>query len=332
MRVPRPFALTGALVVALVVVLGVPTVPRAQERKLARIGLLSPDGTFADTSPLLAAFRQGLAALGYVEGKNVELLRRDASDGRAIFLGNALLASRVDVIVAASTLGALIARDATSTVPIVFVGVSDPVGSGLLSRLDPPRSTNVTGFTDVDVRSSARSLALLKQAAPNVTRVALLANPAAPLASRYIAETEAAARELGLTLHRRNVRQDDELHDAFSAIVRDYDQALVVLPDPLFNGQRAALVDFAARQALPAVYSYRAFATAGALMTYGTDLADIYRRAAGVVDRILKGAAPGDLPIETPTKFTLVINLGTAQRLRLTIPPSLRLQADHLIP
>jgi putative ABC transport system substrate-binding protein len=327
-RVPRPLALAVALVVAL----AAPAVPNAQERRVARIGLLSPDGTFADTSPLLAVFRQGLAALGYVEGKNVELLRRDASDGRAIFLGNALVSLGVDVIVAASTLGAQIARDATSTVPIVFVGVSDPVGSGLLARLDPPRGTNVTGLTDVDVRSSARSLGLLKQAAPNVTRVALLANPAAPLASRYIAETEAMASSLGLTIHRRNVLQADELRGAFSAIVSDYDQAFVVLPDPLLNGQRAALVDFAARHALPAVYSYRAFATAGALMTYGTDLADVYRRAAEVVDRILKGAAPGDLAIEGPTKFSLVINLRTAQRLRLTIPPSLRLQADHLIP
>ena len=317
---------------ALAVALAVPAVSGAQTPNVARIGLLSLDGTFGDSSPLLAAFRQGLAALGYAEGRDVALLRPDASSGRALFPGNALVSLGVDVIVAASTPGAQIARDATRTIPIVFVGVSDPVGSGLLSSLDPPRGNNVAGLTDVDVRSGARGLELLKRAAPNVTRVALLANPAAPLASRYIAETEATAQSLGLTLHRRNVRRPDELQDAFSAILRDYDQALVVLPDPLFNGQRAELVAFAARHRLPAVYGYRAFAPAGGLMTYGTDLADVYRRAAGVVDRILKGAAPGDLAIEAPTKFILVVNLGTAERLRLTIPPSLRLQADHLIP
>ena len=328
MRVPRPCVVVLALAVALTV----PAVSGAQPAKVARIGLLSPDGTFADTSPLLAAFRQGLAALGYAEGRDVALLRPDASSARARSPGHALVSLGVDVIVAASTLGAQIARDATRTIPIVFVGVSDPVGSGLLSSLDPPRGDNVAGLTDVDVRSSARSLELLKQAAPNVTRVALLANPAAPLAFRYIAETEATARSLGLTLHRRNVQRPDELQDAFSAILSDYDQALVVLPDPLFNGQRAELVAFASRYRLPAVYGYRAFAPAGGLMTYGTDLADVYRRAAGVVDRILKGVAPGDLAIEAPTKFILLVNLGTAERLRLTIPPALRLQADQLIP
>ena len=322
----------GALLLVLAVALAAPALSAAQNPKVARIGLLSPDSTFADASPLLAAFRQGLAERGYVEGRDVELVRRDATGGRALFLGNALVSLGVDVIVAASTVGAQIARDATSTIPIVFVGVSDPLGSGLLSSLDPPRGNNVAGLTDVDVRSSARSLELLKQAAPNVTRVALLANPAAPLASRYIAETEARAAALGVRLHRRNVLEADELPRVFAGIVSDYDEALVVLPDPLFNGQRAALVAFAARQGLPAVYGYRAFAAAGGLMTYGTDLADVYRRAAGVVDRVLKGAAPGDLAIEAPTKFHLAINLKAANRLRLTIPPSLRLQADQIIP
>jgi putative ABC transport system substrate-binding protein len=222
-------------------------------------------------------------------------------------------------------------RRATSAVPIVFVGVSDPVGSGLVARLEPPRGTNITGLVDVDVRSSARALALLKQAAPTVTRVALLAHPKAPLASRYIAEVEATARALGITIHQRNVREASELPAALAGIVEDYDQALLVLPHPLFNALRKPLIAFAARHRLPAVYAYRAFAAEGGFMTYGTDMADLYRRAASVVDRILKGAAPGDLAIERPTKFYLVINLRAAQGLRVTITESLRRQADQLI-
>ena len=308
-----------------------PAVATAQTPKVVRLGLLSPDATFSDTSPLLAAFRRGLADHGWVEGKNVELIRRFSAGDRSLFVGNSLIALGVDLLVAASTFGAKIARDATSTIPIVFVGVSDPVGSGLLPRLEPPRGNNVAGVTDADVRSSARSLALLKQAAPTVSRVALLANPAAPLASRYIAEVEVAAPALGLMIRRRDVREPEELPAAFAGMLRDYDQAMLVLPDPIFNALRAPLVAFAAEHRVPALYGYRTFAPAGGFMTYGTDLPDVYRRAAGLVDRILKGAAPGDLPIEGPTKFHLAINLATAQRLRLTVPESLRRQADQLI-
>jgi putative ABC transport system substrate-binding protein len=316
---------------ALAVAVAAPSDSLAQEPKVARVGLLSPDGTFADASPLLDAFRQGLVERGWVEGRNLVLVRRDSGGDGAYFLGSALVALGVDVIVAASTLGARIARDATSTVPIVFIGVSDPLGSGLLSRLEPPRATNLAGLIDVDVRSSARALALLKQAAPSVTRVALLAHPKAPLASRYIAEVEATARTLGIAVRRRNVQEVNDLPAAFAGILKDYDQALLVLPHPLFSLLRRPLIAFAAQHRLPAVYAYRAFAAEGGFMTYGTDMADLYRRAAGVVDRILKGTAPGDLLIERPTKFYFVINLRAAQGLRVTITESLRRQADQLI-
>jgi putative ABC transport system substrate-binding protein len=156
-------------------------------------------------------------------------------------------------------------------------------------------------------------------------------NPAAPRAARYAAEVEITARSLGLTVHPRIVQRAEDLPGALAATRRDYDQAMVVLPDPLFNALRQPLIDFAARYRLPAVYAYGAFAPAGGLMTYGTDLPDLYRRAAGLVDRILKGVAPGDLPIEGPTRFHLAINLRTAHRLRLTLPDSLRRQADQLI-
>jgi putative ABC transport system substrate-binding protein len=329
---PSARSLARLIALAIAVILLAPGVATAQAPRVVKLGLMSPDAAFADGSPLLAAFRQGLAERGWVEGKNVELVRRFSSGDRSLFLGNTLVALGVDLIVAASTFGAQIARDATTTIPIVFVGVSDPVGSGLLPTLEPPRGNNVAGLTDVDVRSSARSLALLKQAAPTITRVALLANPTAPLAARYIAEVEATARSLGLSLRRRDVLEPPELPAAFQGMLRDYDQAMVVLPDPIFNALRASLIGFAAQHRIPAVYGYRTFAPAGGFMTYGTDLADVYRRAAGLVDRILKGAAPGDLPIEGPTKFHLAINLGTAQHLRLTLPESLRRQADQLIP
>jgi len=328
----NPAARRIALLVALVVAFVAPLVATAQAPKIIRLGLLSPDATFADASPLLAAFRRGLAERGWAEGKNVELVRRYSGGDRALFLGNTMVALGVDLIVAASTFGAQIARDATSTIPIVFVGVSHPLGSGLLSRLDPPRGNNIAGITDVDARSAARGLALLKQAAPAVSRVALLVNPAAPLAAPYIAEVEAAAPSLGVTVRRRNVLEPNELTGVFTAMLRDDDQAMVVLPDPIFNALREPLLAFAAQRRIPAVYGYRSFAPAGGFMTYGTDLPEVYRRAAGIVDRILKGAAPGDLPIEGPTSFHLAINLGTAQRLRLTISESLRRQADQLIP
>jgi putative ABC transport system substrate-binding protein len=321
-----------ALVVALVLALLAPGAGTAQtSSKTVRLGLLSPDSTFSDASPLLAAFRQGLAERGWVEGKNVELVRRYSSGDRSLFLGNSLLALGVDLIVAASTFGARIARDATATVPIVFVGVSDPVGSGLLPNLDLRRTGNMTGITDVDTRSSARGLALLKQAAPTISRVALFANPAAPLASRYIAEVESVARGMGISIRKRIVREPAEMPAALAAMLSDYDDAMLVLPDPVFNAMREPLVAFATVHRLPGVYGYRTFGQMGGLMTYGTDVPDLYRRAAGLVDRILRGAQPGDLPIEAPVKFHLAINFAAAQRLGLTIPESLRRQADQII-
>jgi putative ABC transport system substrate-binding protein len=320
-----------AVVASVALALVVTATVGAQAPKVVRLGLLSPDATFSDASPLLAAFRRGLAEHGWVEGKNVELVRRFSGGDRSLFLGNTLVALGVDLIVAVSTYGAHIAREATSTIPIVFVGVSDPVGSGLLSRLEPPRGHNLVGLTDVDVRSSAMGLELLKQVAPTVTRVALLANPAAPLAARYIAEVERAAPSLGLIIRRRDVPRPEDLPAAFTGMLRDYDQAMLVLPDPLFNALRDPLVAFAEQHRLPAVYGYHAFATAGGLMTFGTDLPAVYRRAAALVDRIHKGASPGDLAIEPPTKFHLAINLATAERLRLTIPESVRRRADQLI-
>ena len=303
----------------------------AQAPRVVRLGLLSPGASFADDSPLLAAFREGLAERGWIEGKNLELVRRYSGGDRSLFVGSALVSLGVDLIVAASTYGAMIARDATPTLPIVFVGVSDPVGSGIVPSLGPARGGNVTGVSDFDTRSSVSSLELLKQVAPTISRVALIANPGAPMAGRQIAEIEAAAPGLGITVHLRRVTDPTELADALRALIGNRDQAMVVLPDPLFNAMRESLVGFAARHRLPAIYGYSSFISAGGLMSYGTDVPDLYRRAAGLVDRILNGAAPGDLPVEGPVKFHLAINLGTAQRLALTVPETLRRQADQLV-
>jgi putative ABC transport system substrate-binding protein len=328
----RPLSLARALAIVMVLALGGAIAGSAQTARVVRLGLLSPDASFADSSPLLAAFRHGLAEHGWVEGTNVELVRRHSGGDRSLFLGNALIALGVDLIVAASTFGAQVARDATATVPIVFVGVSDPVGSGIVADLATPRRENLAGLTDVDAQSGARSLGLLKQVAPAISRVALLANPKAPLAARSVFEVERAASTLGITIRRRNVGEPAELPGALTSMLRDSDQAMVVLPDPLFNALREPLVAFAAKHRLPAIYAYRSFSRAGGLMSYGTDLPDVYRRAAGLVDRILNGTAPGDLPIEGPVKFDLAINLGTARRLALTIPEPLLRQSEQVIP
>jgi putative tryptophan/tyrosine transport system substrate-binding protein len=320
-----------ALVLSLIVALAAPALTAAQSPRRVRLGLLSPDATFADNSPLLAAFRQGLAERGWVEGTTVELVRRSSSGDRSLFQGTSLVALGVDLIVAASTYGARIAREATPTIPIVFVGVSDPVGSGILPNLDLRRNSNLTGITDVDPRSTARSLTLLKQAAPTIHRVALIFNPDAPLAARYVAEVQRLAPSLGINIRRREVREPDQMKTVLAAMLSDYDDSMVVLPDPLFNAMREPLVGFVNVHRLPAVFAYRSFAPMGGLMTYGTDVPDLYRRAAGLVDRILKGANPGDLPIEAPIKFHFAINLGAAERMGLTIPDSLRRQADQLI-
>lgn len=326
-------ALTHALATALAVLVATSaTGVRGEEaRKPVRLGLLSPDGTFSDTSPLLAAFRRGLAERGWVEGQNVVLVRRDSGGESAAFLGNTLLALDVDAIVSASTAGTRVARDATTTLPIIFVGVSDPVGSGLVSSLGTGRPENLTGLMDVDPQSSARALALLKHAAPTMTRLALLVHPGAPMAAVYVSEVEAMAGSLGITVHRRTVQRAEDLAGALTGIIADYDQALLVLPHPLFNVLRRSLIAFAAQQRLPAAYAYRAFAAEGGFMTYGTDMSDLYRRAAGVVDRVLRGAAPGEVPIEGPTKSYFVINLRAAHGLRVNVTDSLKRQADQLI-
>jgi putative ABC transport system substrate-binding protein len=282
----------------------------------------------------LEAFRQGLRDHGYVEGRNV-VIEYQSAEGkfeRLPALSAELLALKVDVIVAPSTPDALAAKQATKTVPIVFAVAADPVASGLVTSLARPGG-NVTGLSILAPELIRKRLEQLKQAVPGISRAAILWQPGA-LGERTEQDmrkgAEATARALGVRLQFVEVKSPDDFDRAFSDMTRARADALIVLPSPVFS-ERRRLVDLAAKNRLPAVYTWREYVDAGGLMFYGPDLADMLRRAATYVHKILKGAKAADLPVEQPTKFELVINLKTAKALGLTIPPSLLQRADQVI-
>jgi len=281
------------------------------------------------------AFRQGLRDLGYVEGRNVVIEYRDAEGKheRLPALAAELVALKVDVIVAPPTPAALAAKQATRTLPIVFFSVSDPVSSGLVTSLGRPGG-NVTGLSDLTPELVGKCLEQLKQAVPGVSRAAVLWQPGAfgeRTEKDLLKAAEVAARALGVRLQFVEARGPDDFDRAFSKMTSARADALTVLPTAMFVSERRRLVDLAAKNRLPTVFPYRESVDAGGLMSYGPNLADMYRRAATYVDKILKGAKPGDLPVEQPTKFELVINAKTAKALSLTIPQSVLLRADQVI-
>jgi len=304
-----------------------------QAAKIARIGYLVGDLTAS--THLREAFRQGLRDLGYVESRNLVIEYRSAEgkSERLPALAAELVALKVDVIVAPNTPAALAAKQATRTLPIVFIGVGDPVTSGLVISLARPGG-NVTGLSVLSPELVGKWLELLKQAVPGVSRVAALWQPGA-MDERSETEmfkgAEVAAQALGVRLQFVEARGPADFERAFSDMTRARAGALTVRPAPMFVSERRRLVDLAAKNRLPAVYAWREFVDAGGLMAYGPNLADLYRRAATYVDKILKGAKPGDLPVEQPTKFELVVNLKTAKTLGLTIPPSVLGRADQVI-
>jgi putative ABC transport system substrate-binding protein len=239
----------------------------------------------------------------------------------------------IDVLVASSTVGALAAKQATSTLPIVFIGAADPVTSGLVTSLARPGG-NVTGSSNLAPELVGKCLEQLKQAVPGVSRVALLWQPGGQgegTNKDMLKGAEVAARALGVRLQFVEARGLEDFDRAFSEMTRARAGALTVLPSAMLFVERRRLVDLAAQSRLPAVYTWREFVDAGGLMSYGPNLADLFRRAATYVDKILKGAKPGELPVEQPTKFELVINLKAAKALGLTIPPSLLRRADQVI-
>ena len=305
-----------------------------QAAKVARIGHLSPN--LAAGPHLRDAFLQGLRDLGYVEGRNVVIEYRDAEGKleRLPALAAELVALKVDVILAdGGTLGPRVAMQATTTIPIVFTSAADPVGSGLVTSLARPGG-NVTGLSALGPELVGKRLELLKQAVPGIDRVAVLRG-GSTLGERVLKDmleaADVAARALGVQPQFIEARGPDEFARAFSAMTSARAGALTVLPSNMFVRERRRLVDLAAKNRLPAVYTSREFVDAGGLMSYGAHQPDLFRRAATYVDKILKGAKPGDLPIEQATKFELVINLKTAKDLGLTIPPSVLARADDLI-
>jgi putative ABC transport system substrate-binding protein len=320
----------------LVLVAGALAAPLAsfaqQPTKIPRIGFLHPAPPGGVPGMRLEAFRDALHELGYVEGKNVQLEVRwgNGEFERLAALAAELVQLKVDVIVAAASPSVVAARQATPTIPIVMPVSSDPVGDGLVASLAHPGG-NITGLSMMAPELGEKRLQLLRETFPEASRaVAVLWNPAYVGMRARFEEAKVAAPKLGLTARSVEVRDTRELEVAFEAIVREHPEALV-LSDPFTTSQRARIVEFAAEHRLPAIYESSDFVDVGGLMSFGPNISDLYRRAATYVDKILKGAKPGDLPIEQPTKFELVLNTKAAKALGISFPASILLRADKLI-
>ena len=317
-------SVTGALLAA-------PLYVRAQQRgKAYRIGFVWDSPTVWPHA--LEAFRQGLRALGWIEGQNIVIEYRWA-EGRFDRLPGLiaeLIRLKVDLIVAPTSIYTGAAKQATSTIPIVFVSHADPIGSGHVASLARPGG-NATGLTIIMSETMVKSLELLKATIPGLTRVAVIWDPATPSHAPGLKAVEAVARTLDLQLQTLAVRSATEFDGAFSAIVHEHAGAVLVLSTPLYMGESKRLADLALTHKLPTMFGPREHVEAGGLLSYGPDRADLYRRAAAYVDKILKGANPAELPVQQATKFELVLNLKTAKALGLTIPQSVILRADEVI-
>jgi putative tryptophan/tyrosine transport system substrate-binding protein len=299
--------------------------------KVYRIGILIV-GTVATFGNLVEAFRQGLRDLGYVEGQNLLIEYRwgEGKVERLPDLAAELVDLKVDLIVVAGTQAVQAAKHATTTIPIVMPGSSDPVGTGLVASLARPGG-NITGLTTIAPELSGKRLELLKEAVPGLSRVAVLWQGGHEGALLSMQETEAAGRSLGVPLQSLEVREPHEFERAFAAATRGGAEALIVLSSAFFAAEGRRIVELVTQSRLPSMFWRREFVEAGGLLSYGPSLPDLFRRAATYVDKIFKGAKPAELPVEQPTTFELVINLKTAQALGLTIPPTLLFQADEVL-
>jgi ABC-type uncharacterized transport system substrate-binding protein len=307
-----------------------------QAGSVARIGYLAFSPLESpETRVSLDAFRQGLRESDYVEGQNIAIEYRSADGKIERFPGLAteLARLKVDLIVAPNTPAARAAQQATTTIPIVASAMSDPVGDGLVASLARPGG-NITGLTFLGPELVPKLLGLLREALPKVTRVAALWTPGElgkPTTRDMLKRTEAAARALGVQLQLVGVRGPDEFDRAFSTMTKERAEALLVFPSPLLYNERRRIVDLVTKHRLPSMFNAREQVELGGLIGYGASITDLLRRGATLVDKILKGAKPGDLPVEQATKYELVINLKTAKALGLTIPPSLLQRADQVI-
>jgi putative ABC transport system substrate-binding protein len=309
-----------------------PRASRAQQAgKIPRIGFMG-NSTAALEANLLAAFRDGLQEHGYEEGRTIAVEYRwaDGDYGRFHTLVAELLAAKVDAIVTAGTPAAIAVKKATKTVPLVMVAVGDPVGTGLVPSLARPGG-NITGLSSIAPDLEGKRLELLREVIPTLSHVALFFNSLNPFHVVSMRQARTAAQALRIELQVHDVRASEDLDAAFAAIVKERPDALLILADRVFLHNRQRMIDFASQHRLPNVNAYRELVEAGGLMSYGPSYEDMHRRAAIYVDKILKGAKPGDLPIEQPTKFTFIINLKSAKALGLDVSPLLVARADEVI-
>ena len=326
----RKAAVTSILVA--VVLLAVAVIAEAQQpAKIPRIGYLG--GTFPSIdSARYDAFRQGLRELGYMEGKNIVIERRHAEgkpDGERAFAAE-LVRLKVDVIVTGGSNPTRAAKEATATIPIVMTQDPDPIGNGFVASLARPGG-NITGLSNLGPELSGKRLELLKEVVPRLTRVAVFGTSTFPGNAQILSETELAAGALRVQLQYLDVLGPKDVDTAFRAAIKGRADALLVLAGPVFTSQRTQLATLAVKNRLPAIYYSTEFVEDGGLMTYGANRADLARRAATYVDKILKGAKPADLPVEQPMKFEFIINLKAAKQIGLTIPPNVLVRADKVI-
>jgi putative ABC transport system substrate-binding protein len=304
---------------------------RAQQReRMRRIGvLMALAESDAEAQARVAVFREGLQKLGWAEGRNIQIEYRWAPDAEKIQpFAKELVALQPDIILTNSTPITASMLQQTRTMPIVFVQVSDPVGSGFVASLPRPGG-NATGFITLEQTIAGKWLELLKEIAPRIARVAFLFNPAtATYGEYYLSPFNASAASLGVEAIAAPFHDASELESTIATQAREPNGGLIVAPDVFLSFHRAELISLAARHRLPAVYPFRFFTELGGLLSYGNDPLDLFRRAASYVDRILRGAKPSELPVEAPVKFELVINLKTAKALGLEIPPTLLARAD----
>ncbi len=322
----------GTVIIALTLVMCGVVVEAQQPAGIPRIGILAPPSA-SFISARIEAFRQRLRELGYVEGKNIFIEYRYAEGKleRLPDLAAELVRLKVDVIVTTGVQSVLAAKKASATIPIVFGGTNDPVGTGIVASLARPGG-NITGLSLMVTDLDGKRLELLKEAFPKVVRVAFLwRGSGGTMGNLPLTDMEAVAKALGLKLLSLSVRSLDDFDSAFARAKRDGAQALITTTGALINTQHRQVLEFVAKNRLPAMYAYTEFVEAGGLMSYAPNNADLFRRAADFVDKILKGTKPADIPVEQPTKFEFVVNLKAAKQIGVTVPPNVLARADRVI-
>ena len=321
----------GLSVIAFVLVAYGAVASAQQAQKIPRIGYLVAQTSSAE-HPRIDAFRQGLRALGYVEGQNIAIDYRftDGKLERLPEVAAELVSLKVNVLIAISTNAALAAKRATSTIPVFFMGVSGPIEAGLVKSLARPGG-NITGLTNIASVLSGKRLEVLKETVPKLSRVAVLWDPQNPGSSAQWKESEIAAKELSLQIYSMEVSSADKYENAFKGASTAGSAALAVTLSPLATSNQRKVVELAAKNRLPAIYAREDFANNGGLMSYGPSYAMEGRDAARLVDKILKGTQPADLPVEQPTKFEFIVNLKAAKQIGLTVPPNVLARADKVI-